>query len=127
MTDSQGGPVNRYVLRFLAMALLLVGGAAAIFGRRNFQIRALGSIAVLASLRVAQASRRPVLPDGYSPIGDPASTNSSPRALWIASIALIPFFVASLFLLHIDAINGARQIWPFYVFAAVALVCFLVW
>jgi len=127
MTDSQSGPGRRYGLYLLAVVLLLVGGAGIIFGSHNFQIRALGSIAILASVRVVQASRRPALPEGFRRIGESTPANDSRRSLWIASIALVPCFAASLFLLHIDAVNGAREAWPFYVFGAVGLVSFFVW
>jgi len=120
---------QKYSLLVLAGFFLLLGGVGIYIGSDHYPIRALGATAILASVYVVRLSRSPA---ANVPVVATRSTNllssSGPeRAPWIVSLAMVPLLGAAWFLLHMDAANGGHQAWPVDVFAAIALVCCVVW
>lgn len=130
MTTPQNVPRRRYGLFILAILLLLLGGAAIYAGSHNYEIRALGIVAVMASVYVVRISRvreRSDLPiTGDRPISS-KTTKGPGRLLWIASLSLLLMLGVALYLLHIDALNGGHEAWPADLFAGVGLACAIVW
>jgi hypothetical protein len=130
MTIFQKVPGKRYGLIILAILLLLSGGAALYVGGRNFTIRSLGLVAIVASayfVRISRVHSRPGLsvPNGQGP--DSKADTRPGRVLWTVSIALLVLAGVSYRALYNDALHGYYEAWPVYVFAAVGVVCVLVW
>ena len=131
--ENLGDPISeavrkRYALLALAFLLLLLGGVGMYYGAHNFRIRAMGVVAVMAGARVVVMSREAVRPGLPVPTGPKIDLSSGPgRWLWIVSVALVPLLGAAILLMYIDAANGGHEAWPADVFAAVALVCAIVW
>jgi hypothetical protein len=121
---------KRYGLFVLAILLLLLGGVGIYAGSHNYPIRALGLVAIMASVYLARISHVHDQSD-LSEVGgrgkDFKTANGPTRLLWIVSLALVPLLGAAFFLLHIDAVNGGHEAWPADVFAGVGLACAVVW
>jgi hypothetical protein len=105
-------------VRLSAVVLLLLGGAAIFFGSGNFAIRAIGLLLCLVAVyrsRVSDVQMRP-------------NTVKRPRRLlWVFGIAMLAIAAASYEYLYQDALHGYHDVFPGYLFAAVGLVCTLVW
>jgi len=127
---SQNVARKRYGLFVVAILLLLLGGVGIYVGSHNYPIRALGLIAIMASVYLARISHvhgRSDLSEVHGR-GEGLNTAKGPgRLLWIVSLALVPLLGAAYFLLHLDAVNGGHEAWPADVFAGVVLACAIVW
>jgi len=121
---------KRYGLFVLAILLLLLGGVGIYVGSQSYLIRALGLVAIVASVylvRISHVHDRSGFPEASGQRTDPKIAKSPGRLLWIVSLILVPLLGASLFLLHMDAVNGGHQAWPADVFAGVGLACAIIW
>ena len=122
MNSGQNVARKRYDVYALAILLLLLGGVGIYLGSHNYPIRALGLVAIMASVHFVRISH---VHDGR---GIDRKTAKGPgRLLWIISLALVPLLGASAFVLNMDAVHGGHEAWPADVFAGVALVCAGVW
>ena len=130
MSTSQKVVRKRYGLFVLAILLLLLGVVGNYLGSHNFPIRVLGLISVMASIYLARISRvhnGSRLPEAGGPGKNYKIEKGPGRLLWIVSLAFVPLLGASVFLLHIDAVNGGHEAWPADVFAGVGLASAIVW
>jgi hypothetical protein len=130
LTTSRKLPLEKYVLLALAVLLLLLGGVGIYVGSRNYPIRALGVVAVIASayfVRTSRARDSASLPEGSRRGADIKTAEGSGRLLWIISLAMVPLLVVAFFLLHLDAVNGGHQAWPADVFAGVGVASAVAW
>lgn len=106
----------------LAILLLALGGIALCFDA----IRPLGGIAIVVSVVLIRKSKkqgptasterivqRPDLGSAYHP---------GLLAWSLGAVSLLSIGI-SLWFLHVDAIHGHNQIWPVYLFFAVAILC----
>ena len=123
-------PKKRFGLFRLAILLLLLGGVALLVGSSSPAIRAIGIVACIVSVylvRISNVHTQPNLP--ITPYQGPDSKTASGagRLVWAVGIVLLPIAGVSFFYLYQDALNGYNEMLPVYVFAAVGLVCTLVW
>jgi hypothetical protein len=131
MTASQQGPRKvRRGLFALAVLLLLAAGAAFFMGGKDFTIRSLGVVALIASVYLVRTSNvhspsTVVITSSQGP--DSKAKKIGGRLMWIIGAALLPIAVASVFYLQQDARHGYHEVLPVYVFAGVALACAIVW
>ena len=130
MSTSQSVVRKRYGLFVLAILLLLLGVVGVYLGSNNYPIRVLGLTSIMTSVYLARISRvrnGSRLPESGG-MGNNYKIEKGPgRLLWIVSLAFVPLLGASVFLLHIDAVNGGHEAWPADVFAGVVLACAIVW
>lgn len=120
---------RRYGLFIVAIVLLLAGGVALFAGMKNFGIRSLGIVACIASVYLIRLSRGGSRPPQATTKGEPkyAKASNGRRLMWIIGGVLVPVAVASFFYLYQDALHGYHDVVPVYVFAAVGLLCTVVW
>ena len=115
----------------LAVALLLLAGAAFLLEPHNFAIRSLSVLAILGSVQLTRTSR--VRPQDRGPVPansgwiDLTAPKRPSRAMWLVGIALIPLAGFSVRFLYLDELHGAHEAWPVYLFAGVGLACAGVW
>jgi hypothetical protein len=114
----------------LAILLLVLGGLVLYMGQHNNAIRPLGIILIMASLYLANKSKAQntsVSVDTSDPRIRAKPTNRPGPLMWIVSAAMVPLVEVSYLLLRNDAAQGAKEVWPVYLFAGVAVVCGLFW
>jgi hypothetical protein len=122
---TSGGTLGkRYVLRSLAVLLVLLGIALFVLESHDFVIRSFGLLALRASLQLVRMSRAQT--PSYGP-PDLAGSNRPGRIMWFVGIGLLPLAGISYWLIYIDALDGGHAAWPVYVFAGVGLACAGVW
>ena len=123
-------PAKRYGLFALAILLLLFGGVALFMGAHNHAIRALGSLACVASAYLVKLSNIHARSNGAISAGQEVSSRRSkhpPPLLWaLGVISLAVLGIASLFL-YKDALGGYHEVQAVYVFAGASVACALVW
>lgn len=117
-------PRKRYVLRSLAIVLLLFAGAAFLLEPHDFVIRSFGVLAILGGVQLTRVSRAQSL---VSKPVELAGSNGPGRVMWSVAIGLLVLAAVSLWFLYTDALHGARAVWPVYLFAGVGLACACVW
>jgi hypothetical protein len=131
MTSSQQGPRKaRRGLFALAILLLVAAIAAFSMGGKDFTIRSLGVVALIASVYLVRASNvhsRSAVVVTSSQGTDSKAKRIGGRLMWIIGAALLPIAVASVFYLKQDALHGYHEVLPVYVFGGVAVLCAIVW
>jgi len=121
---------KRYGLYALAILLLVIGGVALFVGMKNFGVRCLGLVAIIASgylVRISNVRARPSLPMTSGDAKDFKAGEKGTRLMWIIGAALVPVAGASLFYLYLASLNGSHDALPAYIFAGVAVICTVVW
>jgi hypothetical protein len=96
----------------------------------NVIIQSLAIVAVLtgvACLRRVNVNARPGSATEASQRTEFSWATHIRRPAGIISMILIPIMVVASFFLHGDAVQGYRQIWTVYFFAATAAICSLCW
>lgn len=124
MAISTGTPRKAYVLRALAILLLLLGAVMFVVGSRNFIKSSFGLLAMLASVQLGRMSRAQKPNFGRL---DLAGSNRVGRVTWFTGVGLLLLAGFSYWLLDLDAVHGGHAVWPLYLFAGVALACAGVW
>lgn len=117
-------PRKRYVLRSLAIVLLLFAGAAFFLEPHNLLIRSFGVLAILVSVQLSRTAR--THDPGLGGL-DLAGSNGPGRLMWFVGIASLLLAGLSSWFLYIDSLHGSHAVWPVYMFAGVALACIGVW
>jgi Na+/phosphate symporter len=115
----------------LAVLLFLAAGAAFFMGGKDFTIRSLGLLTLIASVYLVRASNvrstRSAVVIASSQGTDSEAKKSGGHLMWIIGAALLPIALAAYFYLQQDALHGYHEVLPVYVFAGVAALCVLVW
>jgi uncharacterized YccA/Bax inhibitor family protein len=127
---NDGSPKKRYGLFIFAILLLTAGGVGLFLGLHNPMVRSLGVAAVMASVYLVRASNvhtRPASSVASAQVAASTMANRPGRLAWIVALALVPLLGVSYLYLESDAIHGANDVTPVYVFAAVCVVCAVVW
>jgi hypothetical protein len=127
---SQTTPKRRYGLYSLAILLLLVAIVALYLGSDYPTVEPVAGVAIIAGvylLRISKSRPQQTLAIVTVPGADSKAEERLRRRLWIASIALVPFFGGAYVLMYIDSVNGSHEGWPLYVFVGVGFVCTIVW
>ena len=112
-------PKKSYALFGLAVALLLVGGAAMYLGQHAFLVRNVGILAVLSSVALVRMSNVHARSDSTAAAYPPRRPS---RRMWVGGGLLLVATALSAGTLYEDAVHGYHAVWPVYLFAAVALV-----
>jgi len=122
--SAQNNPVVRNGLLSLA-ALAVIGGGAIAYISSSFTIRTSGMLLLLIGValgRIAR-SREPI-----NQLAARAAASTRPGPIpWIVAIVLALATVISFYYLYEDALHGYQQVLPVYAFAAITLICGLVW
>ena len=129
MTAQKATP-KRYSLFVLAIALLLLAGAAMYLGSHDFTIRTVGLVACAVSIylvRISNVHTRPIAITAPDQRAGTEGGKGPGRRLWMVSVVLLLMAGASYSSLYQDARHGGHEVLPVYVFAGVALACALVW
>ena len=123
-TTAQNIAGKRYALLALAIFLLLLGGAGIYAGSHNYPIRALGLVAVMASVYLVRVSRVRG-PSGFPGASGPGialeTTRGPGRLTWVLAAVLVALLGISYFFLHEDAVRGGKARWPADLFAWLGL------
>lgn len=116
-------PWKKYGFRFVAVFLIVAGGAAFLIAPNSFAIRSLGVAGILAGAWLIRVAGRGDTANG-------AGTGTSRRLGLGASAAGAGSLVAagaSYLLLRHDALSGYHQLLPVFLFASVGLACAVIW
>jgi cytochrome bd-type quinol oxidase subunit 2 len=125
-------PPNRRKFALLAVAFLLLAfaGVAMALGGNNVTIQSLAIVAVVTGVACLR------LVNVHKPSGSATEASQRTESSWatrlrrptgIISIILVPIMAMASFFLYRDAVQGYRQIWTVYFFAATAFICSLCW
>ena len=124
-------PPNRRKFALFAVAFLLLAFAGVAMARgTNVIIQSVAILALLtgvACLRRVNVNARPGSATEPSQRTEFSWAPHLRRPAGIISIILIPIMAMALFFLYRDAVQGYRQIWTVYFFAAMAAICSLCW
>jgi hypothetical protein len=123
-------PEKKYSLFGLAVLLLAFACVTFILAFNNLALRSAGLLAILASVSLVRASnvhRRPGLEMANRPGMSIGTVKRLGCGDWTIGILSVLAAGASYLYLRNDALNGYHQVFPVYVFAAVGVVCMVVW
>ena len=124
MISAQNNTLVRYGLLSLA-ALAVIGGGTIAYTASSFTIQTIGMALLVVGVALGKIARSND-PINQIAARSAASTRPGP-ILWTVAIILTLATVISYHYLYQDALHGYRQVLPVYAFAAVALICGLVW
>jgi hypothetical protein len=111
---------RRRLLFASAIALLLIAAVTMIWGQHNFVIRCAGLAAIFGSLQLLRAARSV---GQFSSTAAASRTSPPTAAMWLVGVALAVAQGLTFYLLYSDAVDGYKQVWPVYAFAATAIIC----
>ncbi len=128
--EKRGPQERRPGLFIFAIFLLLLGAVAFFVGFRNYLIRCLGVVVMMASASLVRSSNfHARLPSSIASVqeADLKATNGPGPLAWALGVALIPMLVLSFLLVQSDALHGGHTAWPADLFGAVAVACAVAW
>jgi len=130
LLGNDGSQKKKYGLFVFALLLLTAGGVGLFLGLHNRMVRSLGVMAVMIGAYLVRASNVHSRPAAFVANRQGAGFTAAKgpgRLAWIAAVALVPLLGVSYLYLESDAIHGANDVMPVYLFAGVGVACAVVW
>jgi hypothetical protein len=112
-----------YVLRALALILILLAAAIFMLRPHNLESRSLAILAIFGCLWLVKRSNMVVWRARGDVVAEWSSNKSGRvgRSAWIFTTVSLLACVVSYFLMYLDQLHGGNDVWPVYLFAVAGL------